>query len=636
MKRLLFAPVAIFLGLSLLMTGFARAQSDEDILWVQIEALPSLAEATERARAYDALLDDVSGFSLGGGWYGIAVGPYRRADAQLVRRSYVRDGLVPRDAFLQQSSRFRQQFWPVGANVLETGVIDAPATLGDSPAEEAASGSETPEVTTEPLAPAGPNDTAANDAEVAELTAELEAAINEEGQTEAEAEVPSAPVIPEETLAEARQSERALNGEERRALQIALKWAGYYDAGIDGAFGRGTRGSMRAWQEANGYDGTGVLTTRQRAALLAQYNAVLDGLGMERVRDDKAGIEIMMPTAEVAFARYEPPFAHYDANGNLGARVLLISQPGDRDTLYGLYDIMQTLEIVPLEGPRDRGRDSFELIGENGSIVSQTQVSLEDGQIKGFTLIWPAGDEDRRRRVVAEMSKSLTRLPGVLDPAAGTPDAQAIDLVAGLQIRQPKIARSGFFVDDQGTVATTNEVVGACTRVTLDEDTEAQVLVSDKDSGIALLQPASTLAPLAVAQFSTQAPRLQSEVSVAGYSYGGVLSAATLTFGTLSDLKGLNGEERLKRLELKAQPGDAGGPVFDEKGHIVGMLLPRAEGDRKLPANVSFALDAAAIRNAAQEAGVSIATASNSGSAIAPRDLTVQAQGMTVLVSCWE
>ena len=38
-----------------------------------------------------------------------------------------------------------------------------------------------------------------------------------------------------------------------------------------------------------------------------------------------------------------------------GVRVLLISQSGDQGTLFGLYDIMQTLEIVPMEGPRDRG-----------------------------------------------------------------------------------------------------------------------------------------------------------------------------------------------------------------------------------------------------------------------------------------
>ena len=629
MKRFLFAPVAMFLALSLFWAGLARAQSAEDVVWVQIEAQPSLAEATDRARAYETLLDDVNGFSLGGGWYGIAVGPYSRSDAELVLRSYVRDGLVPRDSFIQQSSRFRQQFWPVGANVLDTGQIDAPAGVTPEGEAETSTGTTTPEVTTTPLDPTAPSD----------AQAESETPVAEtEAETEAEIETVAAPEPPEpdETPAEARRSEQSLSSDERKDLQIALQWAGFYDAAIDGAFGRGTRASMGAWQAANSYDQTGVLTTRQRAALIAQYNAVLDGLGLQMVRDDKAGIEIMMPTAEVEFARYEPPFAHYDASGNVGARVLLISQPGNRDTLYGLYDIMQTLEIVPIEGPRERERDSFELIGENGSIISQTQVSLEDGQIKGFTLIWPAGDEDRRRRVLAEMSKSLTRLPGVLDAAAGTSDTQAIDLVAGLQIRQPKIARSGFFIDDNGSVVTTSEVVASCSRVTLDADTDATVVATDDARGLALLKPASRLAPLAVAEFSNRAPRLQSEVSVAGYSYEGVLSAATLTFGALSDLKGLNGDENLKRLAVKTQPGDAGGPVFDENGHVVGMLLPRAEGDRKLPEDVSFALDGNVILKAAQDAGLGSNMAQGTTGPIAPRDLTLRAQGMTVLVSCWE
>jgi peptidoglycan hydrolase-like protein with peptidoglycan-binding domain len=625
MKRFLFAPVAMFLALSLSWAGLARAQSAEDVVWVQIEAQPSLAEATDRARAYETLLDDVNGFSLGGGWYGIAVGPYRRADAELVLRSYVRDGLVPRDSFIQQSDRFRQQFWPVGANVLETGVIDAPAGVETGDETETASETTTPEVTTTPLDPTTP----------------AEAEAEGEGETEvaeAEPETAAAPEPPEpdETPAEARRTERALTAQERKDLQIALQWAGFYDAAIDGAFGRGTRASMGAWQAANGYDQTGVLTTRQRAALIAQYNAVLDGLGLQMVRDEKAGIEIMMPTAEVEFARYEPPFAHYDTSGNLGARVLLISQSGNQDTLYGLYDIMQTLEIVPLDGPRERKRNSFELIGENGSIISQTQVSLENGEIKGFTLIWPAGDEDRRRRVLAEMSKSLTRLPNVLDAAAGNSDAQAIDLVAGLQIRQPKIARSGFFIDDNGSVVTTSEVVASCSRVTLDADTDATVVATDEARGLALLKPESRLAPLAVAEFGNAAPRLQSEISVAGYSYEGVLSAATLTFGALSDLKGLNGDATLKRLSVKAQPGDAGGPVFDERGHVVGMLLPRTDGDRKLPEDVSFALDGGVILKAAESAGLGGQMAQGAAGPIAPRDLTLRAQGMTVLVSCWE
>ncbi len=592
MTRIFSALLAAVLTLTVLSVSAARAQSPDDVVWVQIEAQPSLAEATARARIYAAQLEDVNGFALGGGWYGIAVGPYRRADAEQVLRSYVRDRLVPRDSFIQLSRAFRQQFWPVGANVLNRGVIEAPTSVDTATA--------TPVTPTE------------------------------------ESEAPAPVIQPaDETVQEARLSERLLTAEERRGLQIALQWAGFYNAAIDGAFGRGTRNSMAAWQEANSFEPTGVLTTLQRAALIKQYNAVLDGLGMQIVRDAQAGIEMVMPTSEVAFSRYEAPFAHYDSAGDIGARVILISQEGDQTTLFGLYDIMQTLEIVPLNGPRERRNASFSLKGENTQIVSETEVSLKDGEVKGFTLIWPAGDEERRTRVLDEMRKSFARLPGALDPAAGSDAEQAIDLVSGLQVRQPKRSRSGFFIDGDGSVLTTSEVVRSCGRLTVDGDTEADVLADDGANGVAILRPRASLAPIAIAAFNLATPRLQSEVSVAGYSYEGVLSAATLTFGKLEDVRGLQGEENLSRLDLKAQPGDAGGPVFDASGNVMGMLLPKSEDGPQLPPDVSFALDSASIAEIATQAGVQLTASDRTGTA-APRDLRLAAQGMTVLVSCWE
>ena len=597
MTRIFLGLWAALVGLSLVFTTTASAQqSDDDIVWIQIEAQPSLNIATRSAREYAATLEDVNGFSLGAGWYGIALGPYKRADAEVVLRSYRRDRLIPRDSYLEQSSRFRQQFWPVGANVLNLGVADAPlvAETPTTPAQEATEvAAAEPAVTAPEPEPAG------------------------------------------ETLKEARRSERALKSQEKKDLQIALKWAGFYTARIDGSFGRGTRRSMSDWQEANGFEKTGVLTTLQRAALIKQYNSVLDGLGLEMVSNEKAGIEMMMPTAEVTFEKFEPPFAHYTSSGDLGARVLLISQAGDQDTLFGLYDIMQTLEIVPLNGPRERKKSSFSLVGENAKIVSETQVSMKNGQIKGFTLIWPAGDEERRTRLLDEMKKSLALLPSVLDPAEGGNEEQAIDLVSGLQIRLPKISRSGFFIDGNGAVVTTSEAVQSCTRLTIDGDTDAEVVADDAAKGVAVLKPKTALAPLAVAAFNTVEPRLQSEVSVAGYSYEGVLSAATLTFGTLADVRGLKGEEDLSRLALAAQAGDAGGPVFDASGAVMGMLLPNPTEGKQLPEDVSFALDTTAIADMANAAGLRLSASTQSGST-SPRDLRLAAQGMTVLVSCWE
>ena len=584
----------------------AQAQQPDDVVWVQIQAVQSLATATDRARAYSTLLEDVNGFALGGNWYGIVVGPYTRADAELVLQTYLRDGLIPRDSFLQLSARLGQQFWPVGANILNRGVIQPPAVtqrpLTQPPVDTA------PEAATTPEAPVAP--------EVAEVVPEPE------------------PEPVDETPAQARRSERSLTRDEREDLQVALKWAGFYNGAIDGAYGRGTRGSMGAWQDANGFERTGILTTMQRAELLRQYNAVLDGLGLRLVNNAKAGIEMIMPTAEVALSKYEPPFVHYDSTGDIGARVLLISQAGDQNTLFGLYEIMQTLEIVPLEGPRNRNRQGFELVGQNAGFISETSVSLKNGWIKGFTLIWPTGDEDRRLRVLEKMKESFATFPAVLDAAEGT-TTQSIDLVAGLAIRKPTLSRSGFFLDAGGAVATTSEVVGNCGRITLDNDVEADVLRNDTATGLALLKPKIPLSPQAVARFAASQPRLQSEVSVAGYSFEGVLSAASLSFGKVADVKGLRGEAGVNRLTLTAQPGDAGGPVLDGSGAVVGMLMAKPSDGPQLPQDTSFAVEAATIAEIAAQAGLTLQASDGLG-ALGPRDLTLQAQGMTVLVSCWE
>ncbi len=96
--------------------------------------------------------------------------------------------------------------------------------------------------------------------------------------------------------------------------------------------------------------------------------------------------------------------------------MLLISQPGDQNRLFGLYEILQTLTIIPENGPRERTDDGFTIEGTDGRIVSYTEVSLADNEIKGFTLVWPAGDEERRTRLLETMRASFTRLPGRWTP----------------------------------------------------------------------------------------------------------------------------------------------------------------------------------------------------------------------------
>lgn len=585
--------IRVFLAILILTFVPLGAFAQERPFWVQIEAQPTLTQAQDRVRSYDVQLDDVAGYAIGSGWYGIVLGPYARADADTLLRDLRNRGLVPRDSFIADGRNFRQQFWPIG--------VGAPTTAQPLP------GTETP-------------------AQVVVDAPRDDAPIVQPAPVEA----------PDETAREARASEALLSRSERENLQIALKWAGFYQSTIDGAFGRGTRQSMSDWQAANNFDPTGILTTKQREVLISAYNAILDGMDMQLLRDDATGIEIMIPSGVVAFEKYEPPFARFGPKTDIDAQVLLISQDGNQDRLFGLYEILQTLEIIPTEGPRRRQDQSFEIEGFNGKIHSYTTATLRNGQIKGFSLVWPAGDDARRVRVLDMMKESFRSIDGVLDPAIARPDDnQAIDLVSGLEVRKPKLSRSGFFVDQQGDVMTTIEAVQECTRLTIDEVHDASIVYTDPDVGVAVIRPNEPLAPAQTAAFQLGVPRLQAEISVAGYPYGGVLTTPSLTFGRLADIRGLNGEDILKRLSLTPQPGDVGGPVLDNGGAVLGMLLPRENPNgQQLPPEVNFSI--AAIPLVASLLLRDIVPQTTEDIAFLPPEaLSKKASDMTVLVSCW-
>ena len=527
----------------------------------------------------------MAGYALSSGWYGIVLGPYGSEDAAVTLRDLRREGLIAPDSFVADGRNFRERYWPDGAA---------------------------------PVAPLPEPDP------VAEVTA-------------AEPEAAPLPQIPEETPDEARAAETALTAPEREELQAALNWFGFYSAAIDGAFGPGTRTAMAAWQEANALTASGILTTTQRATLLAAYRAAMAELGLQQVTETEAGIEIDLPMAMIRFDRYEPPFVRYAEVDGSGVTALLISQPGDATTLFGLYDLLQTLEIVPPGGERSRGEGSFQITGRNDRIESYSYAELSGGLVKGFTLVWPVKDAAKMARVLDAMKASFRPVGDrALDPGLAPMDAAQRDgMLTGLEVRRPTLSRSGFFITATGTVLTTVDVLQSCARVTIDGDLPMTVALSDAQSGLAVLVPERPLAPPGVAAFQTAPERIGTEVAVAGYPYEDRLTSPAMTFGSVEALEGLDGEAGLKRLNLPALAGDAGGPVVDGTGAVIGMMLPRTQdAARQLPPEVSFALAAARIEMVLKPQGIVLGMAPAQG-ALPPEDLSRRARGMTVRVSCW-
>lgn len=573
------------------LAGAAVAQTPQ--VWVQVEAQPNRPQAEVRAQAYANTFPDVVGYELASGWFGIELGPYDPATAQARLATLRSQGQIPADSFVADGHEFVRKFWPAGST----------ATTAAQSADAAV----------QPAAPA---------------TAQAVTA----------APATAAPQPVQETPAQAQQSESLLTLGQKQDLQRALAWFGVYKGGIDGAFGAGTRAAMAAWQTSQQLDPTGILTTAQRTTLMKAYEADQAKAGLRAVKDDNAGISIDLPMGMVAFSRYTPPFAHYDPANGSGVTVLLISTPGDQTTLSGLYSLLQTLSIVPTDGPRSLTGTGFDITGTSADRTTFAHAEITGRTVKGYLVSWGKGNEALMSHVLTAMKDSFRSTgPQALDASMVPLSAsQKSGMVAGLSLRKPVMARSGFFVDAAGDVLTTTEVLKNCGRVTVGERHTATVVLKDDTLGLALLRPKEPLSPLAYATTAPAAPGVQAQIAVAGYPYQGVLPGAALTFGTFDAGQGLNGEANLRRLSLKAEPGDVGGPVLDDSGALVGMLLPAKTDGTVLPDGVRFALGAGPIATALAGKGITLASAQPNATPMAPEDLATLGRKMTVLVACWK
>ena len=604
------------LGMKLLISALwmvlvtAAQTQAQDNAWLQIDAQPTEAEAEESAQYYESFLPDVAGFALTSGWYVIALGPYSEITAQNLLQVYRDSGQVPADSFTSYAQDYAQQFWPLGEDLL-TAPEEITITLLPEPIVVP-----TPEpiVVPTPEAPAAPE---------ALVEPEPPAVVSQTPTPQSA-----------QTLIEARNSESLMSRDERKQLQRALSWADVYKGDIDGQYGPMSRRSMKAWQNANTFAPTGVLTLSQRNGLLADYRFAVETIGLQTVQDMRAGISVMMPLAQLSAAQYTYPFARYAQRDGEQAGALLISQEGDRATLNSLYKIMQTLDSIPSGGERVLQRDNFVINSQNDAIISHTQARLTNGEIKGFTLVWPRSDTTSYEMILSQMQSSFTPIEGILKPsdtALGTVDN---NLLSGFEILRPKHSRSGIFVADSGLLLTTIEAVEGCSSLTIDRDFSAEVTATDPDLGLVLVTPKDPLSPIAIGRFSTLPARLGEDIIVSGYSFEGVLDTPSLTSGTVTDDKGLNGETNLLRLTLPAMAGDAGGPVLSAGGTVLGMLQEPHKGARKLPEDVSFAVTAEALVALLERSGI-WSRKSETTSPVANAARAQTARDITALVDCW-
>jgi len=169
-----------------------------------------------------------------------------------------------------------------------------------------------------------------------------------------------------------------------------------------------------------------------------------------------------------------------------------------------------------------------------------------------------------------------------------------------------KSTGTGFAVA-RNLVVTCNHVIDDAKRVEIAFENGKQVypldvLFRDEANDLALLRilpndkgDYPSLTPVEVAE--TAGVRLAQEVYTIGFPLGELLGEAPkLTDGTVSSLSGLENDPRMLQISVPIQPGNSGGPLFDDQGRVVGVVVASLSAKYlygsvgTLPQNVNFAV----------------------------------------------
>ena len=205
---------------------------------------------------------------------------------------------------------------------------------------------------------------------------------------------------------------------------------------------------------------------------------------------------------------------------------------------------------------------------------------------------------------------------------------------------------TGFVVSKRGHVVTNQHAIDGCaqvrTRFPTQQSTTAALVALDKGNDLALLEiPFVDGADAAVFR-DRHSIRQGDWVMVVGFPLHGLLSSSvSVTTGTISALAGLGDDTRLLQVTAPVQQGNSGGPLIDQSGHIVGIIVAKLSahwtfkhtGD--LPQNVNFAINSTMARAFldAHLVDYEMAAPMDTGTR-QPADIAERAKRYTLLVEC--
>ena len=167
---------------------------------------------------------------------------------------------------------------------------------------------------------------------------------------------------------------------------------------------------------------------------------------------------------------------------------------------------------------------------------------------------------------------------------------------------------SGFFINEKGLLATNYHVIDGAKTIEVTfirngevENHPATVVLSDKQNDLSILKiddASFTAMPSIPYNFTTSIKDTGSEVFTLGYPIADVMGEEVkFTDGKISSKTGIQGDVTVYQISVPIQPGNSGGPLFDNQGNLVGITSSGLNRDYFKSENVNYAIKSSYLKS---------------------------------------
>ena len=200
---------------------------------------------------------------------------------------------------------------------------------------------------------------------------------------------------------------------------------------------------------------------------------------------------------------------------------------------------------------------------------------------------------------------------------------------------------TGFAVTRSGHIVTNHHVINGCNDVKVHYEGKiipATVLSKDALNDLAVLK--ADFKPTTALPLSKKNPELMEDVFVAGFPFGkSISSSVKITKGIISSLTGIGDNYSNIQIDAAIQPGNSGGPIFDERGNVVAVAVSKLDLKKviehfgTIAENTNFGIKANIVSNLL--ASNSITSGAPNTKAVSKSQLGKSVSNATYYLSCW-